>query len=387
MESTTKFDDGSTVERSRKILFLSTMNGAPWGGSEALWWHMAKWMASRDDDDVSACCYFWPEKQSRLEQLERAGCTVHLLPNPRQIKTVTGFFRTRHIVNRIPWETYDVVFISQGGWKDIARKHLRRIFKRIRKYIICTHSFDKTSTLKERDASWLRETMRGAFLNAAPASYVYSAIEEVLNIEAPRQRLLYNPITFAPPNADTAQPASTSPVIFAVFANLQINIKAQDVLIRALAADRWRDRDWRLRLYGEGSDKAILERLISELALDEKVSLKGFTNDVRSAIRECHLVVQATHLDAMPISLVEAMSMSRPCIVSGAGDMPAWIRDGVNGYICSEVTPERLEQTLGRAWNERMEWGAMGKRAFATFQEKYPNPYEEDFLECLDGNP
>ena len=51
-------------------------------------------------------------------------------------------------------------------------------------------------------------------------------------------------------------------------------------------------------------------------------NLHGFMFNYKEAIRESHLVLQITHIDAMPITVMDSLAMARPVIVSNVGDMP-----------------------------------------------------------------
>jgi glycosyltransferase involved in cell wall biosynthesis len=136
-------------------------------------------------------------------------------------------------------------------------------------------------------------------------------------------------------------------------------------------------------LYGKGKDKEKLEQLIIKLGLENKVFLKGFTTNIKQKLLDCHLLLQCTLIDAMPLSVVEAMAMGRPCVVSKVGDMPAWVEDGVNGFVCNEVSIQGIDEALGNCWHQKNNWAAMGKNAFDTFIKKYPQPYEEKIAEIL----
>lgn len=75
--------------------------------------------------------------------------------------------------------------------------------------------------------------------------------------------------------------------------------------------------------------------------------------------------------------------MGRPCIVSKVGDMPVWVEDGENGFICAAVTVEEINDVMEKCWQQKNNWAAMGKNAFETFIKKYPQPYEEKIAEIL----
>ena len=49
-----------------------------------------------------------------------------------------------------------------------------------------------------------------------------------------------------------------NPALLASVARLDIRYKGQDILLEVLAGHAWRDRSWRLRIYGRGPDLALL---------------------------------------------------------------------------------------------------------------------------------
>ncbi len=60
-----------------RLAFISTMEGVPWGGSEALWSGAAERMV-RSNVSVGVCVRQWPETPKRVTDLERAGCQIFM---------------------------------------------------------------------------------------------------------------------------------------------------------------------------------------------------------------------------------------------------------------------------------------------------------------------
>jgi hypothetical protein len=56
----------------KSVLFISLMNGGAWGGSEELWYQTALY-AAKHGYRVGCAFYEWPQKSSRIEQLQKAG--------------------------------------------------------------------------------------------------------------------------------------------------------------------------------------------------------------------------------------------------------------------------------------------------------------------------
>jgi glycosyltransferase involved in cell wall biosynthesis len=194
--------------------------------------------------------------------------------------------------------------------------------------------------------------------------------------------VLFNPVTIQLPGCQT--PFTSQPkekLEFAVLAELDVKRKAQDVLIKALAAEKWKTRNYTLNIYGNGKDRQILEKLITDTGLSSKVFLKGFTKDVKEVLSNSHVLLQLTHIDAMPISVTEALAMSRAIIASDVGDMPLWINEGVNGWIAKKVCFEEIDRVLENAWQNRNSLEEMGKESYRIFRQKYPEDPVEYFLQ------
>ena len=120
--------------------------------------------------------------------------------------------------------------------------------------------------------------------------------------------------------------------------------------------------------------------LSAQTVTDPAFVLKGHTNDVKSAIKEAHLLLQITHIDAMPLAVVEAMSMSKPLVVSAIGDMPKWVHEDVNGWVSEDASVEQVDAVLEKAWQNRERWEEMGRASFQIFKEKFPESVEDYLL-------
>lgn len=168
-----------------------------------------------------------------------------------------------------------------------------------------------------------------------------------------------------------------------MLAHLDVNRKAQDNLIKAFANDVWKKRNVILEIYGGGEHFNMLQELITKLNLQEIVFLKGNTNNVAEVLNTAHLVLQITHKDAMPISVIEAMSKSRAVVVSNVGDMPVWIKDNETGWVTPDASIQSIEQGLETAWQNKTQWEQMGKNAFDFFNKNFPSSVEEVFYTTL----
>lgn len=363
-----------------KFCFLSLMNGSYWGGSEELWFRLSLWMA-REKNEVTVICYDWEQKKEKLDQLRNAGAMVHLMPRKR------SFFSRltiKRILKKIDWEDQEMVLINQGGYKEVVYAPFNDLHKRMKKYILTFHNYDETENLSSARRNSLEQWMNHAAINAGAAGKIFEVIEKNFQIPCDRSQVWPNPVTIEPPLTNTNYPPiSEDSVHWSVLAELDIHRKAQDLLIDVLSAPKWKERNWVLHLYGRGKDEQRLRQLIDQHQLEHKVILEGFQQDIPRILQQTHVLIQCTRIDAMPLSVVEAMAMSRPCLVSSVGEMPAWIENGINGWVCDNIAMETLDRSLEQCWNDRNKWEQMGVKAYERFREKYPIPYEEEIFSRL----
>ncbi len=366
------------------------MNGAPWGGSEELWYRTAL-LAARAGHEVACAVYAWEERRPRLEALRAAGVRVFLLPNGGcgkrtlldrlRFETATKLLR-RAALSSIPFESFDYAVLNQGGWQDLAASEWSAVRARLRRYAILFHNYGDGMSIGRRRWERLAEWMTGAAVNLFASERIRTELEARLWRILPNASVLVNPISFPPPERPVPLPDGP-PWRFAVFAALDVHRKAQDALVEAFARPEWRGRSFELSLFGAGPDESLVAALVHRHGLSGRIRLEGHTDRVREAMAATHVVLQLTRVDAMPLSVMEAMAVGRPVAVALVGDMPAWVNHGENGWIAAEATPVAIASTLEEVWASREAWAAMGERAHGVFHERHRLPAEQLLLERL----
>lgn len=149
-----------------------------------------------------------------------------------------------------------------------------------------------------------------------------------------RSRIILNPINDKYLQTEPAM--DRKPVI--VTAGRIAAQKDQEVLIRAFAALEKEFPEYRLHIYGADSGdgtKEVLERLITEKRLHEKVVFCGNSNYLEKEIADSALFVLSSDYEGLPNALMEAMAMGLPVVSTDCpcGGPAMLIENGVNGYL------------------------------------------------------
>ena len=101
--------------------------------------------------------------------------------------------------------------------------------------------------------------------------------------------------------------------------------KDQDTLIKAISL---LPQEYRLWLVGDGERRTILEDLVTELYLGNRVKFLGIQSDIPQILENSHIVVLSSHWEGLSLSSVEGIASGRPFIASDVDGL----REVVSGH-------------------------------------------------------
>ncbi len=101
--------------------------------------------------------------------------------------------------------------------------------------------------------------------------------------------------------------------------------KDQDTLIKAISL---LPQEYKLWLVGDGERRSILEDLVAELNLGNRVNFWGVQSDIPQILENSHIIVLSSHWEGLSLSSVEGMASGRPFIASDVDGL----REVVGGH-------------------------------------------------------
>lgn len=160
--------------------------------------------------------------------------------------------------------------------------------------------------------------------------------------------------------------------------------KAFDDLIRAFALVR-EERDAELWIIGEGSDRAALEKLITDLDLSETVRLVGFKENPYQIFAHADLFVLSSIFEGFGNVIVEAMACGAPVVSTICPHGPSEIiNDQENGILVPVGDITAMASGILRILNDKQLSEAFTRAGRARAQDFRPEMITTQYAQLFE---
>lgn len=204
--------------------------------------------------------------------------------------------------------------------------------------VVLTHHLFGTTAFREASfpfaaATWLAERPLALGYRDVPFEAVSnSTVDDLVDRGIPRRaiRVIYNGVNLQEltqkPNSRSKEP------VFAYLGRLK-RYKRVDLLIRAFA--QLDQQNARLEIAGKGDDRERLERLVSDLHLDDRVRFLGFITEEekRDLLRRVWATLLASPKEGWGISNLESAACGTPVIAADAPGIRESVLNGETGFL------------------------------------------------------
>ncbi|MNK02962.1 N,N'-diacetylbacillosaminyl-diphospho-undecaprenol alpha-1,3-N-acetylgalactosaminyltransferase [compost metagenome] len=378
-----------------KKIALITFCIDDWGGSEELWARAIPFLKI----ETSLTIYKARINRSHPEIVKLINQNIKLIELDPEISLKKRILRkVNHFVQRIGLKEYrdnhslykfhheiknsipELVIIAQGinfdGLSYAYQCYLLKI-----PYVIIAQ--------KAVDFYWPyptdRDYMRTTLINANKCYFVSHhnkrLTEEQFGIRLENTEIVFNPIKTKPQVIPF--PSVEAGYRLACVARLFIIDKGQDILLRILNKEKWRQRPIKISFIGSGHDEQGIRDMATLLDL-KNIEFAGFNDNIEDLWRNYHALILPSRSEGLPLSMIEAMSLGRTVIVTNAGGNSEIISNGINGFI-GDATEKDFESAMDNAWEMRAEWPEVGNRAYLHIKNHLPASPEAEFATSINN--
>lgn len=132
------------------------------------------------------------------------------------------------------------------------------------------------------------------------------------------------------------------------------------------------DPNMKLLLCGTDTDKKEFVDFAKALAptTNGSISFLGQRSDIHNIYSQSHIVALISNFEALPLSIIEAMSCSRPVIATNVGGIPELIVSGINGILVRPNCVSDIVDALNGLRNERLRL-QLGSQAEITYKKRF----------------
>lgn len=171
------------------------------------------------------------------------------------------------------------------------------------------------------------------------------------SINEKKLKVIYNSVEI-PKHSNFSIPESDS--ISILIAASYRPVKNLDGLIEALKLlpNKYKTK-LKINWYGNISmDNAYFQaqlKKINQLDLNEVLTLNDSTDQISQKYAVADFVGLFSHFEGFPNTICEAMAMGKPVIVTNVSDVPLFIKENENGFLCESNRPESIKNSLIKA--------------------------------------
>lgn len=148
-------------------------------------------------------------------------------------------------------------------------------------------------------------------------------------------------------------------------------VKGFHILLDALGILKQRNVAFKLKLAGEGIQKAELEVLIDQHQLHDDVEMLGWTKDPNAFLRSVDLLCIPALSDAFGLTPLDAAAHSTPQVLSTAYGHLDMFSDGESALYAEKENAQALADSLQRALESPAQMQTMAAAAFQRVTQEY----------------
>jgi glycosyltransferase involved in cell wall biosynthesis len=147
--------------------------------------------------------------------------------------------------------------------------------------------------------------------------------------------------------------------------------KNHELFLRSAARVHAQLPQARFLVIGDGALRGQLATLASELGIDQVVHFLGTRSDVAELLSLVDVLVLSSHMEANPVSILEAMACGKPVVATRVGSIPESVHDDETGFLVPPGDEAALAARVAQLLEDRAHARQLGASGRALVQNRW----------------
>lgn len=147
--------------------------------------------------------------------------------------------------------------------------------------------------------------------------------------------------------------------------------KALPVLIQAAQQILGTRPDVSFAVVGEGPERPMLEALVDQLGLKQKMIFLGQRSDLADLYASFDIFVLPSLVEAMPMAILEAMAAGKAVVASAVGGVPSIVCDQESGLLVKPADVAELVHALTQLLNKPEQAKKFGEHGRELIKKRF----------------
>lgn len=148
-------------------------------------------------------------------------------------------------------------------------------------------------------------------------------------------------------------------------------VKNQTMMLEAFCRFHQRFPDSWLLMVGDGPDRQMLQQLAMDLDIARRTIFTGFINEPANHLSVMDVFLLSSHTEGTSMTLLEAMSLGIPSVVTEVGGNPEIIRHRENGLLAPASDAEQFCEAMAALYDDGALRHRLKKGALRVFEDRF----------------